>query len=208
MDVQVWPGGQPGQTIAIVSLVLSDDVKLPATVRIPVPGGGTIDWAGEIASADPSQDPTRTYEIRQGDGGPYVEFEVSQSRNAQIEVGAIPLSVSGDESTSQLTFVQSVPASITAFTVRLPSGMELVSLAPESKKDPETNADGEALYSLPSKRMKTGDSTTVKVTYREAALPDVASGPDSATVVLYALMGALVVAVVAFLVVLRNRRGA
>lgn len=206
MDVQLWPGGQPEQTVVIVSVVLPKAVKLPVTVRLPVPDGAKLDWVGEITGTDPSQDPTRTYEVKRGPSGRYVEFEVSKGRQAQLEASGLPLAIDGTKYTGKLRWVQSAPASVTAFSVQLPSGTEMVSIEPKPHGKPSTNISGETLYVLATKSLKTGDTVDMKATYRTAELPDVASGPDTSSIVLYVLLGALLLAVAVFVALMGRRR--
>ena len=120
IDVQWWMEAEPGQVIAIVSTTIDPSVSLPARVRLPIPPGMSVDWAGEISGADVTQDVQRQFSVGQGEGAEYAEFEVSTFRAAQIDLSGIPLTPDGDRVSASLNFVQSVPSSETAFTVRLP----------------------------------------------------------------------------------------
>lgn len=208
IDVQVWPAAQPGTTIVIVSSVFPEGTKLPATVQIPVPTSMTVDWAGEITGGDPAADPQREYKIVDGKGGKYVQFEVSQALQAQVEYSGIPITTKGEESSTEVEYVQSVPASITAFSVRMPGSYEAVKLSPAQTGDPESNAQGEKLYTLPSREMKPGDTQVVAVTFRSTPLEPVTTGPSSATVLLVVLGVLIVVAGVVLAVQVRRRPAA
>ncbi len=56
IDVQWWMEAEPGQAIAIVSTTIDPSVSLPVRVRLPIPPGMSVDWAGEVSGADATQD--------------------------------------------------------------------------------------------------------------------------------------------------------
>lgn len=165
MDVQVWPEAEPGQTVVIASLTIDEKTKLPATVRIPVIEGMQVQWVGEISGGDASQDPTRTYTTEEGTGGRYVEFEASQYRFAQVEMIGLPVTPDGDRTKVAAEWVQSVPSTITAFSVRTIPGVRDVRITPVPVGAPDENQTGERLYTLPSKELKPGQKATVSVEY-------------------------------------------
>lgn len=209
MDVQVWPEAEPGATAVIVGVTLDRATKLPVTVRIPFPEGMRLQWAGEIAAEGTiSDDVRRPVVIKQGDGGPYAEFELKDSTSGQLEaVGATP-TVSGNRAKVDVEFVQSVAATLTAFSVRLPAGVSDVKISPSPAGAPATNEAGESLYTLPSERLKDGDSLRVKVDY--STLPaetPFESGTSTGTsgYLIGILAGLVVVAVVVLVVVVRRQ---
>jgi hypothetical protein len=210
MDVQMWPGAQAGQVVVIVSQRLPESAQLPATVRLPVPAGMNVDWAGEIAGADASQDPTRPYTLKQGEGGQYAELEISESRQAQIELSGIPLSVEGSVFTAVVEYVQSVPSQAVGFSVRLPNGAAAQSIEPLPVGEPDRNEVGETLYTLPSKNLKPGESIRLSASYQLAPSVPVPAQPASTdpTNVIVVLAVLLVAAAVALLLVLRRQRAA
>ncbi len=205
LDVQSWPGAEAGQSVVILSLVLPDSAPLPATVRIPVPEGVKLDWVGEIAGVDPSQDPTRTYTLVDGEGGQYVEYEVSTSRVAQIEGSGPALSIVGAETSFKLRFTQTAPSDIVSFSVRLPAGMAPLSMSPEAIAEPDQNDAGESLYTLPQLEMSPGDVQEVAVVY--AAGTGETSGTGSTAPIVVVLAAGIVVAIIALMYSIR-RQGA
>lgn len=214
VEVQLWPETMPGQAIAIVAVRLPENTELPATVRLPIPEGTTIDWAGEISGTDPGSDPGRAYEIKEGDGGKYAEFEVSTSRDAQIEVSGIKLSGSDGVTTAQFTHVASAPASNTSFSIRLPAGTEPVKTSPEIAGPHATNSVGESLYPLAPRVMTPGESVQVSVSYRAIgaqsgtqAPQTPASGGGSGDGVMIALLVALAIALAALVAAVLVQRG-
>jgi len=208
MDVQVWAAAQPGQALVIVGATLATDTPLPATVQLPVVQGTSVDWAGEIGDSS-GQDAQRDFALRQGAGGQYVEFEVSQSRNAQIELSGIPLTTADGSYSATVNWVQTVPASVTTFSVRLPAGASAVTLDPTPAREPETNQAGETLYTLPSRELAEGAGQVLYLSYETPA-----SGSSSAAAegdsspVLAILIVLLVVMTSVLALVLVKRRNA
>lgn len=209
LDVQLWMDADPGKAIAIVSISLPEQAKLPALVRIPIPTGTTIDWSGEIAGTDASGDVPHEAQVKQGGGGSYAEFTVEKSRRAQIEVSGIAQQSDAVGTSAKLEWVQSVPATVVAFSVRLPAGAKTVEIDPVPAGEPARNEQGETLYTLPSQELEVGEKTAISVTYGTGATTGGAPAPSTlqAGTVVGVLAAILAVAFVVLLVVLQRRPG-
>jgi hypothetical protein len=208
-DVQLWPGAQPGQLIVIVSVTLPETTELPATVRIPVPDGMRVDWAGEIlAEGDAANDPQRGFTLGQGEGGQYAELELSESRMGQIELSGLALAVDGSVSSATLRYVQTVPTGVVSFSVRVPAGASSVIIEPAPALEPSRNATGESLYTLPSFELEPGAAQSVSVSYSsgQATAQSTGAGGISSTLI-GVLVALLVGAVILLAVVLKRQRG-
>jgi len=208
MDVQLWAGAQAGQAIVIVGTTLPEDTELPVTVRLPVLAGMTIDWAGEIA-AEGGQDQQRPYEIKEGEGGQYAEFQISEQLQAQIELSGTPLTVDGATQSAVIDFVQSVPSELTKFSVRVPAGASNVTIEPAPTGTPDQNDVGESLYTLPPKRLDEGDSQRISLGYTvggaDSAEPS--GSPDTGTIIAL-LIGLLILAAAALVFLMRRQNRA
>jgi len=203
IDVQVWPQG--GQTVVITSVEVPATTKLPATVRIPVVPGSTIEWAGEIVGTNVESDIERTYKLVEGEGGKYAEFTLTTSRHGQIDSVASSLTVSGTMVSTAIDWVQSVSSEDTLFSVRLPAGMSEVKIKPEPEGKPADNGSGETLYTMPAKTLAPGSKTAVTVSYNTVPAPVKDPKATSANTILLVLGGVLVLAVGALVVVMRRR---
>lgn len=203
LDVQVWAGAEPNQVLVIVGVTLPESVKLPATVRLPLVDGAEVTWAGEISNTG---DTERSPVIKDGTGGKYAEFEISNSRAAQVELGGLPLTNSNSSYSANVRFVQTVPATLTAFAVRLPQGASNAKITPSPVGLPAKNEAGEALYTLPSATLKTGAGQDVSLKY-EIGAPAVAPAKQNPfNTVLAVLLGLMAAAFVALLIVVTRRR--
>lgn len=203
IDVQLWPAADPARVVVIVGERLPETTKLPVVVRVPVLDGMNVTWAGEI-SADGQSDVERPYKIVDGAKGRYAELQLTNSRDAQIELGGSPLSFSKGISSTKITFTQSVPSSLTAFSVRIPPAATEVRISPTPAGKPATNSDGEALYTLPSKSLRPGDTAQLSLSYRPISSQQQEPAKDYPF--LFLLVAGLVAAVLALVVVLLTRR--
>lgn len=209
MDVQVWPGAEPGRNVMVVGLELPEDTVLPARVRVPIPPDCTVVWAGEILGGDPAKDPKRDYEVVNGVGGTLAEFTLEKGRRAQLEALGGPLTSEGQNVSVAARWTQSAPARTTFFAVRLPAGSKNVKIQPASTGAPQTNPQGESLYSLPPLKLKPGKSTTVTASWTEVPVVSGAGeatpNPNNPVPLLLGLLAAAVVLLVAVLFWQRSR---
>ena len=212
IDVQWWMEAEDGQVIAIISTTVDPEAELPVVVRLPIPPGMTVDWAGEISGGDITQDIQRQFTVKDGAKAAYAEFELSEYRVAQIDLSGKVLSSDGDKKSATLDFVQSVPSSDTAFSVRLPPGVASVKIEPAPQGPPSENGAGETLYTLPAVVLGPGDSQTTAVEYAAAAtapIPTDGSGSGLRANQIIFVLAAIAAGIgVALVVALRRQRQA
>ncbi|MBI5232564.1 MAG: hypothetical protein HY876_10430 [Coriobacteriales bacterium] len=207
-DVQIWPGAEPGQNFVIVGVTVPEGTKRPARVRVPIPPLGQIVWAGEILGGDLSEDPRRDYEVINGAGATVAEIVIEKGREAQIEVAGKAIEKKGELSSVTVEWVQSVPSKLTGISVRMPVGATDVSIDPPAQGSPERNPNGEILYRLKSRRFKTGEAQTVKVSWKTVPVAKTGgNGGAGATNPIPIIVGLLAAAVVALIAVLFWNRG-
>lgn len=204
LDVQTW--ADSGQLIVVMAVAVPEDVKLPTTVRVPVPVGATVQWAGEVLGGDLNADPARPYKIIKSPvGGQYAEFTLEQTRTAQVDADMPTLKINGDITSASFEWIQSVASPFTSFSMRVPANASDPNLSPQPSTQPETNSEGERLYSGDPLNLKPGQKQTVTFSYSTAAVSSAARAGGMDPLVL-ALIAALVVAVVALFVVLARQR--
>lgn len=205
LDVQIWPQG--GETTVIVGLDVPASVKLPTVVRLPFPPGSRVQWAGEILGGDPASDPLREHKVpKNADGGEYAEFTLTKSHRAQIDTTGLPLTSDGATFSGKVSWIQSVDASATTISVRIPPNASDVRITPAPDGAPNRNETGEALYTLPPVALTQGKTQEVTFSYSVGAPRAAASNSSSTNGVVIALGVALGVAVAALLVLLARQR--
>lgn len=204
IGVQVWPGGEPGKTVLTVSIALDQKTPLPARVRIPVPPGTTVIWAGEVLGGDVNDDPARRYTLRDGAGGAqYAEFTLSQSFHGQVDAVAGPLTTEDGSLSARVSFVQAVANTSTRFTVRLPAGASNVKIDPAPPRAPEVNASGESLYTVGDRSLPVGGRLQISVSYTQAGTESSAKSRTPPSAILVVLVIALVVLIAVIVLVAR-----
>ncbi len=190
-DVQLWVGADesnPDAVVLIAGVRVPDDIPLPMTVRVPLPDGVRLTWAGEILGGDPSADIQRETTIVAGGGGRAVEFTLFESRDGQVEGFWMPLERSGAAKRAKARWVQVVPTDRVDFSVRLPPGAGDVSIIPMPPGAPQQNERGERLFTLPSKPLGLGEAYELEFSFVPGAL---AADPGSSGVSTQVLVGSL-----------------
>lgn len=205
LDLQAWPDS--GQLIVITAVTVPEGVRLPVTVRVPVPEGAVVQWAGEILGGDLNADPARPYKIIKSPvGGQYAEFTLEQTRTAQVDADMPVVKVNGDVTSASFEWIQSASSPFTSFSVRVPGSASNVQISPQPSGQPETNAAGERLYSGDALKLEPGKKQAVAFSYSTGAVSPAASAGGVGTLV-FALSAALVVAIAVLIaVVIRQRR--
>ena len=206
LDVQIWPQG--GETTVIVGLDVPPSVKLPTVVRLPFPPGTRVQWAGEILGGDPASDPLREHKVLKSAGGEYAEFTLTKSHRAQIDTTGLPLTSDGATFSGKVGWIQSVDASATTISVRVPANAADVRITPVPAGAPDRNETGEALYTLPPAALTQGKTQQVTFSYSIGAPRAAASNSSSADGLVLGLGVALGVAVAGLLVLLAWQRRA
>lgn len=205
VEIQYWMAANPNEAVAIVSVDLPETAELPATVRVPLIEGMTIDWAGEISGGDATTDIQREFTVKQGpSGGSFAEFVLSEFRSAQVDLSGKPHTITGDRVSATFDFVQPLDEGGVGLSVRVPSISSDVKIDPEPAGDPRVNELGEKLYRLPGVTLATGEKTTVEVDY-SATLGATGGAADSFNIVIGVL--AAVVAVMLVVIVVFTTRG-
>jgi hypothetical protein len=202
IEVQAWPTST--ESFIVVSLTLPTTAQLPARVRIPLPDGATVTWAGEIMGGDAASDIQRTYNIVTTGGGRAIEFVAQESRDLQYEADLPAPAVSGARVMTTLKWVQTTDALSVDPAVKTPAGATNVQIEPAPSEQPRTNSAGEALYTLPQQGTAIGSSFTLEVAFQQGAVGSTApasTSPSGTSPLLYIVLGVLllVVVVVVFL---------
>jgi len=208
LDVQAWP--ENGTLVVVTALTIPETTQLPVTVRIPVPAGAQIQWAGEVLGGDPAADPGREYKVKKSPaGGQYAEFTVETTRVVQLDSYLPVIKTDGANVSAAFDWIQSVTSPSQTFSIRAPKGATNVVITPKSSGTPETNAAGETLYPGDSLQLKVGSTTPVSLAYTQgstATAGTITSTSGKSQSLLYFIFATLVVAAGILLVVLVKQR--
>jgi hypothetical protein len=204
LEVQLWPGGQPGFTLFIVTGHIPEGEPLPATVRLPLPQGAEVVWAGEILGGPLTEDPEREITVVEAAGGQALEMTAESTRTVQYEAVGPALSSVDGMTTSVFEWVQTVPTGDVVFSVRIPASTGSVEIDPMPVGSPRTNDSGERLYTLRPAVLTEGQTFSVTSVFGP---PGTEGSTGSQPPLLWVLLGVLAVALAALvLTVVRQRR--
>ncbi|MBN2404592.1 MAG: hypothetical protein JXE06_03335 [Coriobacteriia bacterium] len=202
-QMQLMPVGDNGLSQMIVSVILTADTELPATVKVPLPTGASLLWSGEIVGEDPTLDPYREATVTAVSGAQMVEFVLSESRVGQVEADYLPPTRSGNDVSSSLQWINTGEDAPLLVSVRLEPGVSDVSISPSPSGDPISNEVGETLYALESVTLAAGEALDISVSYTLGGASSV-GWVSTALIVAVALLLVAIVALI--LVVNRDRR--
>lgn len=203
--VQFWPEGEAQTNVVIVGVELDQAVKLPATVQLPLPKGATVFWAGEISGSDAAADIERNFKLVDGPDGKLVEFTAETTRAIQYDATVGAVEMDGNDILTSLDWNQAVKSKAVSFAVRVPSGVENVRISPDAPGEPQSNAAGEKLYTLPDMALQPGDTTKVEVVYNRMGLDSESSSTPGLLPILFGLLAAAVVALIAAVALQRRK---
>jgi hypothetical protein len=165
-QLQLSPVTEVGTTQMIVTVILEPGASLPATVTVPVPAGAEALWVGELLGGAPEADPAREASVtRVGDMDVY-EFTLEQSYVGQIELELGEPTIDGTKVTSSLVWTNPGPEVLVTASVVAEAGANRVTVVPEAAGDPRSNDIGETLYPLGGRRLASGDSYSIDVSWR------------------------------------------
>lgn len=203
LEVQIWPGGEMGYTLFIVTGHIPEGATLPATVRLPLPEGAEVVWSGEILGGPVLEDPAREFTVVDATDGQAVEMTAESTRTVQYEAVGPALSVVDGMTTSVFEWIQTVPTGDVVFSVRVPVSAGTATIDPVPIGPPRTNEAGEQLYTLRPAVLTEGQSFTVTIAYGP---PGAGASAGSEFPLLWVLLGLLAVAAAALLLALVRQR--
>lgn len=213
LEVQLWPDDQqvPGSASKFTSLVVTAEfpsaVKLPATMRVPLPDGAQVQWVGEVFGGDPKNDVERSFRTGKGTGGGYIDVTLQQGRMLQYEALWEPTGVEADKRLASLKWVQSVPTGAIRFAVKTPAYARELTMTPAPAAPPRSNQQGEQLYTSAPVTLDVGKSITLSLQYAAGIAPVAPPAGSNVGTLVPVLLGALLIVLVAIALLLRQRSG-
>jgi len=152
----------------VVRLALKEDVKLPASVSVPVPVGSSLIWAGEVMGQDTSNDISATDAriVTSGETAAVV-FTVTRSRVVQVELAPPADMVDEKAATVDLTWTPDTAVGRMLLGVVVPAGYHGVAESELTTVVPV--AEGASSYVREYKSMKAGEQGSLKLAIASGA---------------------------------------
>ena len=199
-QLQYAPVSDTGGPLLIVTAVLDPSVELPATVSVPVPAGSVLLWAGETLGGDPSLDPARETTVERVGQMDLYTLTLEEAYVAQIEVAYGTPMIAGDRVSAGVTWTNPGPEALVSTAVVVEPGARDVTVSPPLASGTRQNDIGETLYPLGGVRITEGGSVIIDVSWKRGG------GSGDGEWVLPALIGALLVALIALIVLVARER--
>lgn len=228
--VSVWPEYNDNQALFMQGVFYAPTTPLPIEVKMAIPKGASVVWAGELAgTGDPAQDVQATPKINPKADYDEVVFTLTKHRAAQVEAKLLNAFVkNGQERNLTLNWTQQYPTKETVFMFRAPSQTSDIKMnIPENPASVSQKAQG--YYETQPMVLAVGQKQVFNVTYKRSTdvptandlsaqaqqgqtgqqqgAPAAPAGGGSSNVALI-LLGAIGVAVVAFVLYTKSKHGA
>jgi hypothetical protein len=210
VDVTVH-ADEPGGAVVIVTGQLPESTSLPAEVKLAVPEGARLQWAGEILGGPPENDPKASTRSTVEASMTVYSLRLAKSRIGQIEA-VLPTAVAYDGSRYAVALAWTAPEDIPEVNVmvRVPQGSQIVT--PMDGARMVTGDSGYSYYERSSSGVKSGQNLGIAMAYTLAGQPlqtgAAAGGSDAALIVVLIGLGALALFAVFFVVSRKTRRTA
>ncbi|MHB9002919.1 MAG: heavy-metal-associated domain-containing protein [Coriobacteriia bacterium] len=202
VDIQVDPTDAAG-ALYIVTATLPAGTPLPATVRLSMPQGATVAWAGEVLGGPLEDDPTVQPVIEHGDNGyDVVSLTLSKALRGQLELTVPGLLV--QDGTSRLLRVGYAPVdAVGAISIAalVPAGGIIETATPGATRS--AGPSNGTIISLEASGAA-GREVALDVRYSQTAPPATATTGGSNSTVLIVI--ALVAAAFVVMIVAANKR--
>lgn len=163
--VSLWPEYDDNQVLFMEGVELPASTPLPAEVKVAIPKGASVIWAGEIMGGDASQDIQATHKVNPKDSYDEVVFTLTKSRKAQVEAKWVALTVNGQERTLTLDWIQRYPAEQTTFVFRVPTQASDIKMSPPEGRATSQGQPQEFRETEPM-RLEIGQKQAFTITYK------------------------------------------
>lgn len=202
IDIQVDPTDSAG-ALYIVTATLPAGTPLPATIRLAMPQGSTIGWAGEVLGGPLENDPTLTPVIEHGENGyDIVSLTLTKALRGQLELTTPGLLVqNGENRTLRAAYAPVDAAGTVSIAALVPAGGVIETATPGAMRSVGP-ANG-TILSLETSGAA-GSEVVLDIRYTQSAAPATATTSGSNTTVLLVL--AFVAAIFTLLMVAVSKR--
>lgn len=181
LSIQVWPEYNDNQVLLMESVKYPADTPLPIEVKMAIPKGAKVTWAGELLGGDASQDIQATPKITPKDDYDEVAFTLTKARAAQVEAGWSGLTIKDQDRSLTLKWVQRYESKTTEFGLKAPSQSTEVNMSPAPAKQGKSQ-DGLQGYFTAPQSLAVGQAQDFVVSYKRSVTgPSVSQQPAQQT---------------------------
>lgn len=163
LHIQLWPETQ-SDIFFLESADYPQNTPLPIQVKMAIPQGARVVWAGEIVGGPASNDIESKYQVNKKKDYDEIVFTLTKARSAQVEAGWQAAKQVGGESVVTLPWVQRYPAGTVDFGFKAPTQDSVVKMTP---KWTITNAgkDNLRFYLTPPMTLAVGKKVDLRISY-------------------------------------------
>ncbi|MHB0975830.1 MAG: hypothetical protein ACYC1U_01410 [Candidatus Aquicultorales bacterium] len=168
LNVQIWPEYDDNQILFMETLEFAQDAPLPIDVKMALPKGATVYWAGEVFGRSVSEDIQATPVTT--DKGAYTEiaFTLTKARKAQVEARWDAVKIEGDQRTIDLDWTQQYEVKTTQFGFKAPSTSSQFTFSPNFTSIGQ-GPDKLEFYNSSGFNLVVGQQQPIKITYKRSA---------------------------------------
>lgn len=137
---------------------------LPIPVKVDIPKGAQVAWAGEVFGGEVTKDIAANYKLTPRKDYDEVSFTLNKARSAQVEANWHAVKTKGAESVIAFPWVQRYPAEFVNFGFKSPTLDSVVKMTPPWK-DSNIDRDKLRFYVTGPLRLPAGKKLDVKISY-------------------------------------------
>ncbi len=169
LHVQIWPEEQAGSTLLLVSAVYPANMKLPQPVKLALPKGAQVQWAGEVfGGKDAAKDLEARYKLNPKKDYDEITFTLTKARIAQVEASIAPVTSDGTKRSLSLNWVQAYPSGTVDFAFKTPAGSTGAYMNPPVAYQ-DKDSDGLQYYGSGPMSIPVGKTQQVTISYNQGA---------------------------------------
>jgi len=178
LHVQLSPASSSA-LLLLESVEYAPETPLPIPVKMAIPKGARVSWAGEILGGDVSKDITASYKVNPKKDYDEVAFTLSKARSAQVEADWSGVTSKNGTSQIKLAWVQRYPAEKVDFGFKAPAQDSVVKMTP-AWRNTGRDGDGVPFYVTEAMSLPVGKKLDVTVSYtgQPSATPQQGQSPQ------------------------------
>ncbi len=176
-DIQFWPEYEDSNIVFLQTISFPKNTPLPIPVKMAVPDGAKVYWAGEITGGPAAQDITIKPSIVSKRDYQEVTFTLNRSRIAQVEAKLYGLKITGQKRVLAINWFQAYPARQTYFQVKAPTQSSGFKMSP-AYKSADTSPENLRNYTSAPLRLPVGQKRVFRMVYQRSTTGPSATGPS------------------------------